>query len=64
MVTFDAASSGPARPAGGRTPPRADELIVLDHHASNTRFGTVNLVDQAAAATAVLAFDLIGQARA
>jgi bifunctional oligoribonuclease and PAP phosphatase NrnA len=58
MVSFDAASidrlgtlAGPAAGAG--------ELIVLDHHASNTRFGTINLVDPAAAATAVLAADLI-----
>jgi bifunctional oligoribonuclease and PAP phosphatase NrnA len=37
----------------------ADELIVVDHHASNTRFGTVNLVDPGAAASAVLACELI-----
>jgi phosphoesterase RecJ-like protein len=60
MVTFDAASAGrlgllEASAASAR------ELIVLDHHASNTRFGTVHLVDPAAAATAVLAFDLIGR---
>jgi phosphoesterase RecJ-like protein len=60
MVSFDAASidrlgalTGPAAAAG--------ELIVLDHHASNTRFGTINLVDPAAAATAVLAADLINR---
>ena len=58
MVTFDASSAdrlglleGPAEAAG--------ELIVLDHHASNTRFGTLHLVDAAAPATAVLAHDLI-----
>jgi phosphoesterase RecJ-like protein len=58
MVTFDAASVDRLGilEACAR---RADELIVLDHHASSTRFGTVNLVDPAAAATAVLAFDLI-----
>jgi phosphoesterase RecJ-like protein len=39
----------------------ADELIVLDHHASNTGFGTVNLVDPAAAATAVIAHELISR---
>jgi bifunctional oligoribonuclease and PAP phosphatase NrnA len=60
MVTFDAAS----RDRLGLLEPSAlaaDELIVLDHHASNTRFGTVNLVDPAAAATAVLACDLINR---
>jgi phosphoesterase RecJ-like protein len=58
MLSFDAASvdrlgglAGPAAAAG--------ELIVLDHHASNTRFGSINLVDPGAAATAVLAAELI-----
>jgi bifunctional oligoribonuclease and PAP phosphatase NrnA len=58
MISFDAASidrlgrlAGPAAAAGA--------LIVLDHHASNTGFGSVNLVDPAAAATAVLAAELI-----
>ena len=32
---------------------------MLDHHASNTRFGTLHLIDAGAAATAVLARDLI-----
>jgi bifunctional oligoribonuclease and PAP phosphatase NrnA len=60
MVTFDAASAdrlGLLQASAAA----ADELIVLDHHASNTRFGSVNLIDQTAAATAVLAFDLIGR---
>ena len=58
MVSFDASSidrlgilAGPAA--------AASELIVLDHHASNTGFGTVNLVDPAVAATAVLSCELI-----
>jgi bifunctional oligoribonuclease and PAP phosphatase NrnA len=58
MVTFDAASAdrlGMLESSAAA----AEELIVLDHHASNTRFGTVNLIDQAAAATAVLACELI-----
>ncbi len=58
MVTFDAASVDRLGILEARAC-QADELIVLDHHASNTGFGTVNLVDPAAAATAVLAFDLI-----
>ena len=61
MVTFDAAQRGPARHAGGLRRARRSELIVLDHHASNTRFGTLHLIDPAAAATAVLADDLIGR---
>lgn len=58
MVSFDAASidrlGSLAEPAAA-----AGDLIVLDHHASNTRFGAVNLVDPDAAATAVLAAELI-----
>ncbi len=58
MMTFDASSvdrlgelAGPAVAAA--------ELVVVDHHASNTGFGSVSLVDPAAAATAVLAAELI-----
>jgi phosphoesterase RecJ-like protein len=53
MITFDCGSlarlgelAGPARAAG--------ELIVLDHHLSNDRYGTVNVIDVDAAATAVV----------
>jgi bifunctional oligoribonuclease and PAP phosphatase NrnA len=58
MLSFDAASEDRL---GALTDPAmaAGELIVLDHHASNTRFGTINLVDPTAAATAVLASNLI-----
>lgn len=34
-------------------------VLVIDHHVSNTRFGTVNLVDPGADATAVLVADLL-----
>ncbi len=60
MVTLDAASIdrlGTLAPSAAA----AGELIVLDHHASNTRFGSVNLVDPAAAATAVIARELIAR---
>jgi len=60
MVSFDASAldrlgtlAGPATAAG--------ELIVVDHHASNSGFGSVSLVDPAAAATAVLAAELLGR---
>ena len=33
--------------------------VVVDHHASNTRFGGPNLVDESAAATAVLVAELV-----
>jgi phosphoesterase RecJ-like protein len=57
MVTFDCGSLARlnelAAPAG-----RAQNLIVLDHHATNLRFGTVNVVDTSAAATAVVVRNL------
>jgi len=37
------------------------QLVVVDHHASNERFGTLNVVDEAAAATAVLVRRLAGR---
>jgi bifunctional oligoribonuclease and PAP phosphatase NrnA len=56
MLTFDCGSMGrlnelgaPAKSAAG-----SGELIVIDHHASNTRYGTINVVDPSAAATAVV----------
>ncbi len=38
---------------------RAGNVLVIDHHASNTAFGTVHLVDVKAAATAVLVTELV-----
>jgi phosphoesterase RecJ-like protein len=58
MVTFDCGSLGrladlePAAKAAG-------ELIVLDHHVSNTRYGTINVIDPAAAASGVLVRRLV-----
>ncbi|ACY98866.1 MULTISPECIES: DHH family phosphoesterase [Thermomonospora] len=60
MVSFDAASLerlGSLAPAARR----ARELIVIDHHASNPGFGTVQLIDPSAAATAVLTEKLIAR---
>jgi bifunctional oligoribonuclease and PAP phosphatase NrnA len=58
MLTLDAGSIDRLGPLAASAA-AADELIVLDHHASNTRFGTVSLVDPGAAASAVLACELI-----
>src|SRR5713101_2136359 len=58
MVTFDCGSLGrlgdlePAAKA-------AHELVVLDHHVSNTRYGTINVIDPAAAASGVLVRRLV-----
>lgn len=61
MVTFDCGSL--AR-LGDLTDPakRAGSLIVLDHHASNDRYGSINVVEPAAAATAVLVYRMIERA--
>ncbi len=58
MITFDAGSIDRLGLLAGNAA-RAGNLIVIDHHASNTRFGSVHLIDPDAAATAVLALDLI-----
>jgi phosphoesterase RecJ-like protein len=58
MITFDCGSLGrlgdlePAAKA-------ARDLIVLDHHVSNTRYGTINVIDPAAAASGVLVRRLV-----
>jgi len=60
MATFDAGSldrigslEPNARAAGA--------LVVVDHHASNDHFGTVNLIDPESAASAVLVHELLGR---
>jgi bifunctional oligoribonuclease and PAP phosphatase NrnA len=58
MVTFDCGSLGrlgelePAAKA-------ANELIVVDHHVSNTRYGSINIIDPGAAASGVLVRRLV-----
>lgn len=53
LVTFDLGQPGRL---GDLAPAaeRAGEVVVLDHHPDNQRFGTRNLVDESVAATAVL----------
>jgi phosphoesterase RecJ-like protein len=58
VMCFDAASAGRLGELADRLT-RAGVSIVLDHHASNTRFGGIHLVDPAAAATSVLAEALL-----
>jgi phosphoesterase RecJ-like protein len=58
MVTFDCGSLGRL----GELEPSAkaaNELIVLDHHVSNTRYGTINVIDPGAAASGVLVRRLV-----
>ncbi|MGH9149515.1 MAG: DHH family phosphoesterase [Acidimicrobiales bacterium] len=58
MLTFDCGSRarlGELEPAAAA----AGELIVVDHHATNDHYGTINLVDVGAAATAVVVRRLV-----
>ncbi len=60
MVTFDCGSMsrlGDLEPSAKA----AGELIVLDHHVSNDRYGSVNVIDPDAAATAVVVRRLMGE---
>ncbi len=58
VICFDAASESRLGELAGRLTGKGTALV-LDHHASNRGFGDVNLVDPAAAATSVLAEQLL-----
>ncbi|SNS34835.1 phosphoesterase RecJ domain-containing protein [Actinomadura meyerae] len=58
MISLDAAGRARLGGLAGHAD-RAGALVVVDHHASNTGFGGVRLVDPDAAATAVLVEELI-----
>jgi phosphoesterase RecJ-like protein len=58
MVTFDCGSLGRLGSLEGNAR-AAQELVVLDHHVSNTRYGTINVIDPNAAASGVLVRRLV-----
>jgi phosphoesterase RecJ-like protein len=58
LVTFDTGSEDRLGSLADRVA-RAEQVLVLDHHVTNTRFGSVNLVDEGAAATAVVVVELL-----
>lgn len=60
VIVFDVAAESRLGGLADRLP-RAKATVVLDHHASNTRFGGVNLVDAGAAATSVVAEELLAR---
>jgi phosphoesterase RecJ-like protein len=60
MLCFDAASSSRLGELADRLG-TASAAVVLDHHASYTGFGSVHLVDPTAAATSVVAEELLGR---
>jgi len=58
MITFDSGALG--RLGDLEAPAKAAaELIVIDHHVSNQRYGTINVIDPSAAASGVLVRRLI-----
>jgi phosphoesterase RecJ-like protein len=60
MVTFDCGDL--ARLGDLETNAKAaEELIVVDHHASNARYGTINVIDVNAAASGVLVRRLVAE---
>jgi phosphoesterase RecJ-like protein len=58
LICFDAASAGRLGELAGRLD-TAGTSVVVDHHASNTRFGRHHLVDPGAAATSVVVEELL-----
>ena len=60
MATFDSGSLARLGDLEGSAK-AADELIVIDHHVSNQRYGTINVIDPDAAASGVLVRKLIAQ---
>lgn len=60
LLTFDAASASRLGELADRIG-TAGTTIALDHHRSYTGFGTINLVDPRAAATAVVAEELLNR---
>jgi phosphoesterase RecJ-like protein len=58
LVTFDTGSEDRLGSLADRVD-AAKQVLVLDHHRTNSRFGTVNLVDESAAATAVVVVELL-----
>jgi len=60
LICFDAASESRLGELIDRLT-RARVALVLDHHASNTRFGGIHLIDATAAATGVVAEQLLAR---
>lgn len=58
LVTFDTGSADRLGSLADRVPAAA-QVLVIDHHVSNTRFGTLNVVDDRAASTASMVVELV-----
>jgi phosphoesterase RecJ-like protein len=58
LVTFDTGSADRLGSLESRVT-ASGQVVVIDHHASNTRYGTVNVVDAGAASTASMVVELL-----
>ena len=60
LVAFDCAAADRLGELAEMTG-KVENLVVIDHHVSNSGFGTLNLIDPGAAATVELVYDLIAE---
>ena len=60
VISFDAGSLDRLGSLAGQAA-HAKELVVVDHHISNSGFGHHNLIDPTAAASAQIAYELLGR---
>ncbi len=60
IITVDLSDPGRLGPAYGHVLAMGRPVVNIDHHITNTQFGTANVVRSDAAATAEIIFDLLG----
>jgi bifunctional oligoribonuclease and PAP phosphatase NrnA len=61
LVVMDTGSLQRLGPLAGRVERCTGPVIVVDHHVSNTRYGTVHCIDEHAEATALIALKLLDE---
>ncbi|MDX8145288.1 bifunctional oligoribonuclease/PAP phosphatase NrnA [Lentzea sp. BCCO 10_0061] len=61
LVVMDTGSLQRLGPLAGRVAACTGPVIVVDHHVSNTRYGTVHCIDDHAEATALIALKLLDE---
>ncbi len=61
LVVMDTGSLQRLGPLAGRVAAAKGPVIVIDHHVSNTRYGTVHCIDDHAEATALIALKLLDE---
>lgn len=61
LVVMDTGSLQRLGPLAGRVAAAKGPVIVIDHHVSNTRYGTVHCIDDRAEATALIALKLLDE---